>query len=121
MQWETKVWGSVWHLFKTDMAAISYLKVKVGFRCSKHYHEHRVNHFAVVSGIIEVEEWDSDGKSHKTILGPGDVLSVIAFVPHRFNVIKSGIVVEYYNPVSAGGRLKFTDIIREDEGGPIES
>ena len=48
---ETKVWGSVFHLFASPHAAVSLLNVNAGTRCSRHKHQDRANQFAV--GLVE--------------------------------------------------------------------
>jgi mannose-6-phosphate isomerase-like protein (cupin superfamily) len=117
--WEPKCWGEVWHLFASDHAAVSHLKLNAGFQCSRHYHEHRVNQFAVLSGKIAVDEWFGD--EVRTIeLTPGRFHTVYSLVIHRFRVLESGEIVEVYYPDN-DGQVRINDIVRLDEGGPIES
>ena len=96
--WQPKVWGEVQHVFNSPDVAVSVLKVKAGFRCSRHWHEHRANRFVVTFGRIDVHLWDSvdDLKRHPN--GPMSLLSlwtgrtilVPASIPHMFVVIESG-------------------------------
>lgn len=129
--WEPKVWGSVQHVFNSRDGAVSMLKVKAGFRCSRHWHERRCNQFILVSGRIEVWSWANEGeltdwpnpptrieKMSINAFGIGRrSVSVPAGTPHMFVVRESGIVVEIYTP--DGGPVDIDDIVRFDEGGPV--
>lgn len=126
--WERKVWGEVQHVFNSPDVAVSVLKVKEGFRCSRHWHEYRCNQFILVSGRIEVWSWSSEGDLTDWPNPPSwiDVLSlegdeqsckVPAETPHMFVVRESGLVVEIYTP--DGGPVDINDIVRFDEGGPF--
>jgi len=116
--WEEKVWGRVWHLFANDQASVSFLELKKGYQCSRHYHERRVNFFAVISGIIMVQLFDGDGRLlTEQELGPGETTAVPSRHLHRFKVLESGQVVEVYWP---DAKVEQTDIVRLDEGGPME-
>lgn len=123
--WQTKVWGSVQHVFNSPDVAVSVLKVKAGFRCSRHLHVYRINKFVVVSGKIAVHEWScvADLEDHygtgqtARMLRPGQEMSVPVGIPHMFEVIEDGIVVEIYTP--DGGPVDADDIVRFDEGGPV--
>lgn len=123
--WEQKCWGEVQHVFNSPDVAVSVLKVKAGFRCSKHLHRTRVNRFVVVSGCIKVWSWASEAEFHEypdnptwvddLHLGGVQTTTVSAEVPHMFVVRESGLVVEIYTP--DGGPVDIDDIVRFDEGG----
>lgn len=123
MGWEPKCWGEVQHVFTADEVAVSVLRVNGGFRCSRHYHEHRDNQFDVISGEIEVWEWHDSAHVtagpysplYKTNLVAGQSVRIVANKPHMFRVLKSGIVVEIYTAFD--GPVDIDDIIRFDEGG----
>ena len=120
--WELKCWGAVQHVFDSPDVAVSVLKVNSGFRCSKHYHVHRINRFVVVSGRIIVYVWLPEADLSKPamfghVLNPEESVSVRAKFPHMFLVEESGIVVEIYTPY--GGPVRINDIVRFDEGGPV--
>jgi len=115
---EEKCWGRVAHLFhQEDHAAVSYLEVKAGYRCSRHYHKWRANQFSVVSGCIIVETWDVFGNKYATKLQQGQSLAVPSGVEHRFRVLEDGVVIEVYWMDTIGGFVSLDDIIRFDEGG----
>jgi len=126
-RFEKKVWGEVMHVFSDPAAAISVLRVKKGFRCSRHYHLHRHNTFYVVSGAIEVLCWNDINKvighepSLRKTLAPNEQFfmgTVEATIPHMFRVLQSGLVIEIYPPAVAGDVVDINDIVRFDVGGP---
>lgn len=125
VEWELKCWGRVMHIFQFPTAGVSYLEVEEGWQCSKHFHQSRANHFAVISGKLLVEEWGSwktdplGDPIFEYILSPGDTHFVSVNVWHRFRVLESGVVVEYYNPTE-GAEVHRDDIVRYDIGGKIE-
>lgn len=119
---EIKCWGSVIHVFASDHAAISCLWVEAGHQCSRHYHVDRANQFTVMSGCIEVEEWDIMGDMITTVLSAGGTHAVPSGRIHRFRVLESGQVVEVYWCDFVNGnekKVRLDDIVRLDEGGPI--
>ena len=100
---------------------MSCLLVNAGYRCSRHYHRHKINLFGVASGSLLIVEWDErdDTTPRRTILNPGDVCAVNANVDHLFCVIESGLVVERY--VSDNGQpVRADDIYRLDKGGKMQ-
>ncbi len=117
LRFEKKAWGSVAHVFTSDKAATSWLRVTAGTRCSRHFHRERVNSFAVLSGVILIEEWGPGLRAETTRLEAGQSHSVPSGVVHRFRVLESGEVVEIYWPDKDGGRVRIDDIERFDEGG----
>jgi len=112
---ETKAWGSVKHAFSLGQCAVSVLDVKAGGYSSRHYHRARVNRFLVVSGAIEVVEYDPTGRYEirRRRLEADDVADVDAGTVHRFEVKQPGVVVEIYYPAD----VKQDDIERLDVGG----
>ena len=119
---ETKVWGTVQHIFHDeDRAAVSYLEVNAGFRCSTHTHAWRANQFSVISGRIIIEEWDSNNKIVSTMLYSGESHTVPSGVTHRFRVLESGVVIEVYWADTIGGAVLLDDITRFNEGGKDDS
>ncbi len=115
--WEDKIWGQVWHIFNSDQSAVSHLQVEKGHCCSRHKHLERANMFAVISGVIEIEQWNGDlGTMMVRKLVPGDTCIVPSGIIHRFRVIESGQVIEIYWPDVSGGKVQEDDIVRLDEG-----
>ncbi len=125
-KWEYKCWGKVCHIFASNVAAVSYLKVNAGFQCSKHRHKSRANQFTVINGSIKVDTWGT-GLNGKILsipivkfLMPGDTFTVQSGVWHRFRVIHSGEVVEVYWSDVPDGKVSIDDIERLDMGGLID-
>ena len=114
--WEGKRWGRVIHLL-----GVSWLETVEGHECSRHYHQHKVNLFGVISGSIVLTEWVTAVQvPRQTVLGPGDVYSVNAGVVHKFGVLESGVIVERY--ISDDGQpVRDDDIVRLDEGGSMRA
>jgi len=118
--WETKCWGVVAHIFCSEHAAVSVLRVNKGFRCSRHLHRQRNNLFTVISGKVIIEQWwpSDDGCAlREDVLSPGDTLQVASGIEHRFRVLESGEMVEVYWPEFDGDKVSIEDIERADEGG----
>jgi len=123
--WQSKIWGSVQHVFNSPDVAVSVLKVIAGFRCSHHLHRFRCNQFSIVSGRVAIWEWVDEGDLFRnpdrptmmSSLVPGQSIQIRSNRPHMFEVIESGIIVEIYTP--DGGPVDIDDIVRFDEGGPV--
>lgn len=113
-----KCWGTTSRIFDSTLVFADVLHVEAGWQCSRHTHEERANRFHVVSGEIIVRTWDDAGADTEHRLREGDCLTVPSGVMHRFEVIRSGVVVEIYWP-DRGGALRASDIQRVDEGGRI--
>jgi hypothetical protein len=112
-QWIDKPWGRVMHILD-----VSVLQTEAGYQCSRHYHEHKINLFGVVSGSVVITEWEEGDRTRHTILRPGDTYSVGAKVVHWFGVIESGMIVERYTSAE-GQPVLAADIYRWDEGGKM--
>lgn len=124
---ETKVWGSVTHVFANPHASISLLSVVAGYRCSIHLHLKRGNLFAVQRGALVVESvplrWSGtlnsieqfEESKETTVIRAGEVFSVPAKIWHRFRVLESGELVEVY--WADRGAVQLQDILRLDVGG----
>jgi len=120
LQYEPKCWGECAHLFADERVAVSLLRVRAGYRCSRHRHAQRANNFVVVSGRISIEEWDSQEASFARVssLAAGQSHAVPSGMFHRFVVEQSGEVIEVYWP-DKGGVVRLDDIERLDEGGAV--
>lgn len=114
-KWERKGWGRVFHLFASPTAAVSYLEFNENTKCSRHFHQNRVNLFAILSGIVVIEILDDTGKTvtDAKILRKNDTFEVAPGVVHRFRVLKSGRMIEVYYPPD----VDIHDIERLDVGG----
>ena len=116
---EQKIWGSAWHLFHSEQAAVSLLEMKQGYCCSRHYHKDRTNLFALLSGCVLIQRWVDD-KLQEVKLLPGEIDIIPSGVLHRFVVCKSGEMIEVYWP-DHGGLVMLDDIVRLDVGRKLEA
>ncbi len=119
MEWEYKVWGRVAHVFTSGGVAVDCLEVKAGYQCSRHHHADKSNTFLVVSGTLLVVKWPDSGVNGTpttgTRLTPGQTCTVETNVDHKFLVIESGVVIEYYT-ATEGELVRADDIVRIDKG-----
>lgn len=112
---EQKAWGTALHIFNNPNVAVSVLTTVAGGYSSKHWHKARVNRFVVLSGAIDVIEYDPKGRTelHRQPMKSGDLFDVQPGVVHRFEVRESGQVIEVYWPAE----VRLDDITRLDTGG----
>lgn len=116
--WETKAWGRTRRLIGSELFERHELEVNRGGFCSVHWHAERANRFIVLTGEIHVFAfygWHVE--RHE--LGPDNILDIPSLVPHIFQVISDGRVLEDYWP-DRGGRVRSDDIHRLVSGGRIE-
>ncbi len=115
-EWEEKCWGRVQHIFANPHAAVSKLRVEAGWMCSRHFHQHRFNMFAMTYGTILVEQWRGSD-TIRTLLRAGETLTILPGVLHRFRVVLGGSLVEVYWPKDSTHPCNRNDIQRFDVGG----
>lgn len=71
------------------------VEIKKGFSRGGHYHPNPSEHY-ILSGKIEYREEDINmQKENVKILGPSDVVKVLANVAHLFTAIEDSVFVEY--------------------------
>lgn len=113
MKRELKVWGQRWLIRMDNIHAISYLKIKKGYRCSWHQHKEKYNLFVVLRGELKivVEEL---GKEQEIILKQGESLTVKPGQWHEFSGETDCECIEEMF-------VKYceNDIYREEVGGKI--
>ena len=111
---EDKVWGKTRCDCFCEYYSHHTLRLEAGGVCSVHYHQHRMNKFKVQSGrvaIVELFGW----MPRRTLLGPGEEYSVPSLVPHQFQALSNGQMIEEYYP-DRGGKIALDDIVRLTEG-----
>lgn len=116
--WETKIWGRTRCLEDNDRAIVHELECVQGGFCSFHFHMHRSNIFKVLNGKIRlvmcmgslVQILDLDGT-----LQEKPSYSIPSRIPHQFQVLESGQMIEVYYP--DGGDCLSGDIVRISVGG----
>ena len=113
MEREIKVWGERWLIRKDSTHAVSYLKIRKGYRCSWHNHQTKYNLFVVIKGTlgIIVEEL---GKKRKIELKQGECLTIPPGQFHEFyGATKCQCIEEMYveydesdiNRIKVGGHV----------------
>lgn len=111
----TKAWGSTECLISCPLYSRHRLEVLAGGYSSIHWHAERANRFHVESGTIAVvtfHAWRYD----RLVLTVDNSCDVPSLVPHQFQVIEGGVIVEEYWP-DRGGAVREDDIVRLTVGG----
>lgn len=120
---EIKVWGTT----RLDECRLPHysrhiLELEANTFCSFHYHLWRGNRFHVHSGRVQIVQ-SIGWAAQSDILGPGSTLEVPPLVPHQFQVLESGTMVEEYFP-NGGDVVRhgvdLDDIVRLTVGGKGE-
>lgn len=107
-----KVWGNTRFIFSANSVEVHRIEVNKGASCSKHLHRHKNNAFFVESGRLEVDVWKNDYPLvDKTVLGPGDYMTVRPGEYHQFRALEDTAALEIYSVT-----LDPEDIVRESAG-----
>ena len=92
-----KVWGVTEALLQNPVVEFHRIEVNKGGECSTHKHAHKWNGFFVEEGELENHVFKNDyDLTDKTILGPGDFMSVKPGEYHLFEAIEDCIAFELY-------------------------
>jgi len=110
-----KIWGDTMLAFAWNDTKAHLLWGQKGYQCSRHYHYHKWNRFLVVTGRLKVTVYRQDGTADETILEPSQITDVPPGVEHRFEVMENSFAMEFY-----WVGLEAGDIVRIDEGGPVD-
>lgn len=111
-----KVWGWTQHIFLSKEVEIARAHIITGGYCSKHYHKHKTNRFHVLNGILEIVVYRNGREEHMTMT-TGMTLDIQPKVQHKMICHEECDFIEMY--WSDNDKLRFDDIVREDEGGVI--
>lgn len=109
-----KVWGWTQHIFLSDEVEICRAHIIEGGYCSKHYHKNKTNRFHVLNGVLEIIVYRNGQEEHMTMT-TGMTLDIQPKVQHKMVCHEECDFIEIY--WSDNDKLRFDDIIREDEGG----
>ena len=110
---EQKIWGERWLIRKDSAHAVSYLKVRAGFRCSWHTHAQKFNLFVVLRGDFRLIIQEMD-KCFTIDLKAGESFTIRPGQWHEFRGVTDCEVIEHmYVEYDEG------DITREIVGGKI--
>ena len=114
--WEEKAWGRTRCEWSGPRYSNHLLQLTKGGYCSLHYHRFRGNVFKVLSGVVRVVRvygWQirSDTlKEDNTLVMPPEV-------PHQFQVLEAGEMIEEYFRWRGDGTIDLADIERLTIGG----
>lgn len=114
MRRETKVWGERWLIRQDSTHAISYLKLKQGYRCSWHRHQTKFNLFMVLHGKVGIVTEEINGEQQETILTEGDTFTTRPEQWHEFRVYENSEMLEEMYV-----EYREEDIIREQVGSAL--
>ncbi len=118
--WQGKVWGDTQLIFAYNGVECHRIRYQVGYRCSKHRHQHKWNRFVVLSGCLSVVIFHpgyvpiSEEVRDETIIHEGQITDVPPGVWHQFEAKEAGEGLEFYWTVLEAG-----DIERADVGGKM--
>lgn len=119
MNWEKKIWGWTRETGnERPLKSTHELLLERGGFCSLHYHVGCNNKFEVTAGVVRVV-WSYGGRLGAKIIEPGEGFFVPANLPHQFQVIQDGSMIEIYEPVSPEHAVKYDDIVRLTIGGKV--
>lgn len=110
-----KVWGMTEEILNNGSISVNVLQIKRDGFCSEHQHSQKINMFHVISGRLEISQWNgcSEGEmADVTVLESGQSTIVPMGVWHMFRAIEDTLCIECY-------AVKFSgeDIIRRTRGG----
>ena len=117
-----KPWGVNRHLLSQPGLELHHATIQPGGFSSRHHHQHKDNHFYVVSGYLNVESYASDTEPEPfrvVTLKRGDQLIIRAGEWHRF-VNAGSIIVDLIETYWASPERSHEDIIRADVGGRFD-
>ena len=117
MNIQGKVWGTTSLLFCKNNVEIHRITGKKGGYCSKHKHEHKYNLFFVEKGCLRIKIWKKYGLVDETELIANQICIVDPGDFHMFAVLEDDTIAleVYWVDMDSG------DIVREEQGGFIES
>lgn len=118
LKWDVKAWGETRCLINTSLYSQHELMLNEGGFCSFHYHVGRANRFFLKAGMVRLV-WCYGWEIHSVVLMPENNFDIPSRVPHQFQVLKTGRMIEEYYP-DRGGKVQNDDIIRLTKGNKID-
>lgn len=109
---QEKSWGTAQTLYVDDCLQIDRIHAKAGRMCSRHFHRHKTNCFVVLSGVLEVTEYEPGSGSRITVTlnEHSPVYAVRENHEHRFVAVTDVVAIEVY--VAISGEVSRDDIYR---------
>lgn len=92
-----KPWGREIWIAHTDKYALKIIEFKKGMRSSLQYHNKKIEHIYVDSGVLKADEM-IDGKLVSSIYHAGSVISNPAGKQHRVEAIEDVRLIEVSTP-----------------------
>jgi len=115
MDRQNKIWGERWLIRQDSTHAVSFLKLKKGFRCSWHKHQTKYNLFVILFGKVGILTEELTGSKSETILMEGQSFITRPGQWHEFRIYEdSGMIEEMYVEYDEG------DIERREIGSFFE-
>ena len=94
---EGKIWGTTENICSNSSFEFHRIEFKKDSECSKHKHQYKWNGFFVERGKLLIRVWKNDyDLIDKTILNPGDFMSVSPGEYHQFEALEDCIAFELY-------------------------
>jgi len=109
-----KIWGNTNSLIVNPFFEFHRIEFKAGFKCSEHFHVHKINYFFVESGKMLIRVWqdaDQEGLVDETILEAGQFSQVKPGKIHQFEGLEDGVAFELY-----WAEFSHDDIVRRTIG-----
>jgi len=103
-----KPWGHELIWAHTDRYVGKILHVNKGESLSLQYHEVKDETIMVLSGRIELEHYEQDAESHKTVLEPHVPFHIYPHLRHRMVALEDSDLVEVSTP-------EITDVVRLED------
>ena len=91
-----KVWGETALVTRNPALELHRIRFRAGARCSEHLHRFKWNGFLVLSGVMLVRVWQTNGLVDETRLEAGDYAEVAPGLVHQFVGVVSGEALELY-------------------------
>lgn len=111
MDWQQKPWGWTACLYASPQLELWTAHVLAGGYSSLHWHDAKINRIASRTAVLRCVE-----NGCQIWIQPGQFHDFLAGVPHRFEVVESGLIWETYFAVP-GGVCNPQDIVRSDTNG----
>ena len=115
MSKQGKIWGETEEIYNNGILSVNVLHVKKGGFCSEHQHARKSNLFHIVSGRLQIVQWQgcTEGEApDATVAVSGESTAIPAGVWHQFEALEDTLCLEIYEV-----RFSGDDITRRTHGG----
>jgi|SRR3989338_4970520 len=105
VEWHPKGWGGELWLANNERYCGKLMFLEPGKRCSIHYHQLKLEDFAVLAGRMQLDLYPdvpvigdpssyTDERRQRLLLGPGDAIQIPQRTPHQFVGIERTLFIE---------------------------